>query len=116
LKDCKSDQNRYKLAVTCLKLNKLKEAERSLLPEFNTRNFIFKQRGTIDHIPNGAYGFYLLGLICERLTKFSESKEFYQRALNLCPTLWSAYEKLCKMGETVLPNAVFNEAQFKLYE
>lgn len=41
LKDCKSDQNRYKLALTCLKLNKLKEAERALLPEFNTRNFIF---------------------------------------------------------------------------
>ena len=42
LKDCKSDQNRYKFAITCLKLNKLKEAERSLLPEFNTRNFLFQ--------------------------------------------------------------------------
>ena len=31
LKDCTSNQNRYKFALTCLKLNKLTEAEQALL-------------------------------------------------------------------------------------
>ncbi len=31
LKDCKSPQNRYKLALTCIKLKKMAEAERVLL-------------------------------------------------------------------------------------
>lgn len=30
LQDCKSEMNRYKYALACLKLNKLKEAEKAL--------------------------------------------------------------------------------------
>jgi hypothetical protein len=38
------------------------------------------------------------------------------RALELNPTLWTAYEKLLKMGENVLPNKIFTENKYKLYE
>ena len=38
------------------------------------------------------------------------------RALELNPTLWTAYEKLLKMGENVLPNNIFTENKYKLYE
>ena len=31
LKDCQANANRYRLALTCLKLNKLQEAEKALL-------------------------------------------------------------------------------------
>jgi hypothetical protein len=37
------------------------------------------------------------------------------KALELNPTLWSAYERLLKMGENILPNKVFTENKFKLY-
>lgn len=68
-----------------------------------------------DHVPNGSAGLYLLGLINERQQKYTESKDFYMKALELNPTLWSAYERLLKMGENILPNKVFTENKFKLY-
>jgi hypothetical protein len=37
LKDCQNSQNRYKFALTCLKLNKLQEAERALLNKKNPK-------------------------------------------------------------------------------
>jgi tetratricopeptide (TPR) repeat protein len=69
-----------------------------------------------DNVPNGSAGLYLLGLINERQQKFAESKEYYTKALELNPTLWTAYEKLLKMGENVLPNKIFTENKYKLYE
>ena len=38
LKGCSGSQNRYKLALTCLKLNKLTEAEKVLLDQTNIRS------------------------------------------------------------------------------
>lgn len=35
LKDCKSEQNKYKFAVVCLKLNKLNDAEKALMSNFS---------------------------------------------------------------------------------
>ena len=69
LKDCKSDQNRYKFAVVCLKLNKLKEAEKALTLSLNDMSNKFLLNHTIkpENVPNQAYGLYLLGLISEKL-------------------------------------------------
>ncbi len=58
LKDSKSDANRYKFALSCLKINKLKDAEKALVgpdPKNGVKNY--------DAIPNGSYGLYLLGVI-----------------------------------------------------
>lgn len=32
------------------------------------------------------------------------------------PTLWCAYEKLCKMGEQIPANKIFSEVNYKIYE
>ncbi len=32
------------------------------------------------------------------------------------PTLWSAYEKLGKLGENIMPNKIFTEAKMKNFE
>ena len=58
--------------------------------------------------------FYLLGLIYEKQQKFQEAKDFFKKALEMNPTLWTAYEKLCKMGEQIPPHEVFNDVYYKL--
>ena len=37
LKDCQSNANRYKFAITCLKMNKHVEAEKALLNKKNSK-------------------------------------------------------------------------------
>lgn len=61
LKDCTSEMNKYKYAVSCIKISKFKEAEKALLgPELG------KQNKNFDVIPNGSFGLYLLGVIAEK--------------------------------------------------
>jgi hypothetical protein len=43
LKSCTSATNRYKFALTCVKLNKLPEAERALLLDQNAQSSRFNQ-------------------------------------------------------------------------
>jgi len=119
LKDCKSDQNRYKFALTCFKLNKLKEAEKALSTapnESSNSKYLFNYSITPETVPNGAYGLYLLGLINEKMQKYSDAKEYYGKALEINPTLWVAYEKLCKLGESTNPNNLFVETKLKRWE
>jgi len=60
-----------------------------------------------DSIPNGCYGYYLLGLINEGKQKYSEAKECFLKALELNPTLWVAYEKICKISDLeIIPYTV----------
>ena len=112
LQNCKNDENRYKLAVACVRMNKLKEAEKALLGP-NLYDFLSSK---INNVPNGSFGVYLLGLINEKQQKFQEAKEYYFKSLEINPTLWVAYEKLCRLGDHILPNKVFSEAKFKNYE
>jgi hypothetical protein len=50
--------NKYKYAVSCVKISKFKEAEKALLG-----NDHGKQQKNLDMVPNGSYGLYLLGVI-----------------------------------------------------
>lgn len=52
LKSSQSPQNRYKFALTCMKLKKWEEAEKSLQGG--------RSRTDIKNVPNGAAGLYLL--------------------------------------------------------
>ena len=67
LLQCKTEENRYKLAMACLKLNKLKEAEKALIPshfsDFMSNKYSNQSTYRIENVPNGSYGLYLLGLI-----------------------------------------------------
>jgi len=102
--------NRYKFAISCIKINKYKEAERALLGSetLKIKNY--------DNVANGSYGLYLLAVVCEKQTRYADAKDYYLKALELNPTLWSAYEKLGKLGEHVNPGKVFSEARHKNYE
>ena len=78
LKDCQSAKNRYKFALTCIKLSRYNDAELALtgarLPQ-NSRNPSFVMSNNHlnlnenRHIPNGASGYYLLGFVLEKQYK-----------------------------------------------
>jgi tetratricopeptide (TPR) repeat protein len=104
LKDAKNEMNRYKFALSCSKINKYKDAERALN---GGNNDIIKTKN-FDVVANGSYGLYLYGVVCEKQTRYADAKEYFIKALEANPTLWSAYEKLGKLGETIVPNKIFN--------
>jgi len=49
------------------------------------------------NIPHGAPGYYLLGYVLEMQFKNQNAIECYEKALQLQPTLWCAFERLCKL-------------------
>lgn len=120
LQSTKSEENRYKLAITCNRLGKLKEAEKALLSsnynDFLSNKYTSQSAYKLDNVPNGSFGIYLLGVINEKQQKFQEAKDYYLKALDLNPTLWIAYEKLCKLGDDIVPSKVFSEVKYKIYE
>ena len=65
LKSCTEPTNRYKFAMTCLKLNKLGEAERALILDRDALGSKFHGNHSITNVPNGAAGLYLLGQVRE---------------------------------------------------
>lgn len=56
-----------------------------------------------------AYTHSLLGQICRASNRGAHAIEHYLRALELNPTLWSAYEGMCELGADVEPSRVFVE-------
>ena len=72
LKDCQSAKNRYKFALTCIKLQKYDEAETALtgalLPSRGNIQLVGYQHLNLEenrNIPHGAPGYYLLGYVLE---------------------------------------------------
>lgn len=114
LKHCRSEMNRYRFALVCLKLHKYEDGERALLPENGLFSIeLLGRRVGGDSVPNGCYGYYLLGLINEGKQKYTEAKECFLKALELNPTLWVAYEKICKISELeIIPYTVFCEKRY----
>lgn len=97
LKGCSSPPNRYKFALTCVKLNRLSEAEKVLLDQNNIRSLSLMDPEHLKKVPNGAAGLYLLGHIREHQSKQKEAAKNYRQALKLDPTLWCAFERLCSL-------------------
>lgn len=58
-------------------------------------------------MPNGAFGHYLLAQIYEKQSRSTEAKEHYIQALELNPTMWIAFERLTKLGESTAGSKVF---------
>lgn len=103
LRDSTSQKNRYKFALVCIKLNRFQDAEEaltgaSLLNYRNVRtdqNHLNLKENKL--IPNGASGYYLLGFVLEKQFKMKLAVECYECALKMQPTLWCAFERLCKL-------------------
>ncbi|CAM6127393.1 unnamed protein product [Calypogeia fissa] len=88
LKGSKSAQCRYLFALACFEMDSMAEAEAALL----------YPNGTGSEVPNGAGGYYMLGLICRLTDRKQAAIGYYTQALTLDPFLWSAYEDLCLLG------------------
>lgn len=69
-----------------------------------------------DNVANGSFGLYLLGVLCEKQTRYADAKEYFQKALEVNPTLWSAYEKLGRLGDNINPGKIFSDIKLKSYE
>ena len=69
LKEAKNEMNRYKYALSCSKTNKYKEAEKALLGN----NDSIKNKN-YESVANGSYGLYLLGVVCEKQTRYADAK------------------------------------------
>ncbi|CAK66944.1 unnamed protein product (macronuclear) [Paramecium tetraurelia] len=112
LKECKSEFNRYQLAVAYFRIKKYKEAEMALIgPSFGNQ-FLLQSSNT----PNGSFGDFLLGQIYESMLRIDDAKIQYYKALDQNPTLWVAFERLSKINEPVTINKVFIDQKQRQYE
>lgn len=78
LKGCTSGPNRYKLALTCIKLNQLAEAEKVLLEQNNIRSLSLMDPEQLKKVPNGAAGLFLLGQVRELQSKQKDAVKNYR--------------------------------------
>ena len=102
LKDTTLSEGRYKLALICMKMKKYPEAEKALISKFaNDPNNI--------QAIGGAGGYYLLGCIAERQARIKDAIKFYYKAIDLNPTLWVVFEKLCRLDSRLKSDSVFKD-------
>ncbi|XP_062178564.1 cell division cycle protein 27 homolog B-like isoform X2 [Phragmites australis] len=93
-------ESRYLFAISCFRMNLLREAEETLCP-VNEPNV---------EVPSGATGYYLLGVIYRCTGRMSAAAEQFTQALTLDPLLWAAYEELCMIGVAEDADESFSEA------
>ncbi|KAI9550321.1 hypothetical protein GHT06_001751 [Daphnia sinensis] len=97
-KGTQSPQCQYLLAKCCLDLNKLAEAEGTLMG-----GNIFKQKSLDDVVAEygdaAAFALVLLGQVYMQTERKFKAIEVLNRALKLNPFLWAAFELLCRLGE-----------------
>jgi anaphase-promoting complex subunit 3 len=100
LQGCVAAHNRYLLALCCLELGHLNEAERVLLGPSPAGTAGGAHAGPADplSVPNGAAGLHLLGTVCLKSQRREQAARYFAQALELNPYLWSAYEALCQLG------------------
>ncbi|RLN13500.1 hypothetical protein C2845_PM09G18770 [Panicum miliaceum] len=96
----KLPESRYLFAMSCFRMNLLREAEDTLCP-VNEPNI---------EVPSGATGHYLLGVIYRCTGRMSAAVEQFTQALTLDPLLWAAYEELCILGVAEDADECFSEA------
>nr|CAB3468448.1 unnamed protein product [Digitaria exilis] len=123
LKGKKLPESRYLFAMSCFRMNLLREAEDTLCP-VNEPN-IERIRGAVVsekikaitfsvcssiQVPSGATGNYLLGVIYRCTGRMSAAAEQFTQALTVDPLLWAAYEELCILGVAEDADECFSEA------
>ncbi len=87
LRGLSGEASRYLFAVCCVELGKITEAEGVLLVN-----------SEVEAIPNGAAGVYLLGRVYQLSNRHSLAVREFQRALQMDPLMWCAFEQLCALS------------------
>lgn len=85
-------QNRYLLALCCMRLGRLPEAQTALLGP------AAPDTDATATLPNGAAGLYLMGMVCLKMQQRQRAIKYLTRCLGLNPFMWSAYEALSQLG------------------
>lgn len=101
LQGCDAPQNRYLLALCCMRLGRLPEAQTALLGQSSNG----PDTEATATLPNGAAGLYLMGIICLKMQQRHRAIGYLKRALTENPLLWSAYEALSQLG-AALPDGL----------
>lgn len=57
-------------------------------------------------VPQGAAGLFLLGRLCHKAQRPRHAQTYYRLALKLDPTLWGAYEALCRLDPRLAGRAI----------
>lgn len=86
LKGCQTPAAKYLFSMAAIRINKFENAENTLLSDPAC-------------LENG-FGYYLIGEAYERSELATKAVGFYRQALEKNPSLWVAFEKLCKLGNT----------------
>nr|CAB3470893.1 unnamed protein product [Digitaria exilis] len=119
LKGKKLPESRYLFAMSCFRMNLLREAEDTLCPvnEPNIEVLVSEKIKAITffvyssiQVPSGATGNYLLGVIYRCTGRMSAAAEQFTQALTVDPLLWAAYEELCILGVAEDADECFSEA------
>ena len=84
LKGSTAARNRYLRAFCCLNLNLLQEAEDALLHPAG--------------VPNGASGYHMLGVICQRANRSDQAISYFRTSLRLDPLMFDSLKALCDLG------------------
>jgi tetratricopeptide (TPR) repeat protein len=92
LQGATSDDARYLLALCCVRLGLLREAEQALLSDS------FNMPGNVGEVPGGAAGLFLLGCIYRKQHRKETAIEYLKRSLAEDPFMWSAVIELSEMG------------------
>lgn len=103
---CPTPQCKYLMARCCMDIGKLSEAEEVL-----TGN-IFSKAKSVDEIETefgsmSCHALSILGAIFSKTERISKAAECYKKSLKLNPLLWSAFERLCSLGDKSDPVQVF---------
>ncbi|XP_062587206.1 cell division cycle protein 27 homolog, partial [Saccostrea cucullata] len=103
---CPTPQCKYLMARCCMDVGKLSEAEEVL-----TGN-IFSKSKSVEEIEAefgsmSCHTLSILGAIFSKTERISKAVECYKKSLKLNPLLWSAFERLCSLGDKSDPSQVF---------
>ena len=91
LKHTQSQRCRYLFTLICIKLNKFIDAEKALLTDkFYSKGISNKEIENV--IPNGAAGYYLLGVVLEKMSRRNEAFVAYKKSVDIDPFMWCSYE------------------------
>ncbi|KAL4152187.1 hypothetical protein PRNP1_009121 [Phytophthora ramorum] len=99
--------NRYLLACCCFQQGQLVEAENALL---GGENCHVDDAETVENIPAGAAGLFLLGKVCRRGNRRQQAVACFVKSLEVDPFMWSAYEQLCELGANLEASRFFGAA------
>jgi anaphase-promoting complex subunit 3 len=82
-------------------MNKYIEAEKALIIKSSLDNV---------QVAGDAAGYYLLGRISEHQAKTKEAIKHYYKSLELNPTLWISFERLCKLDPKIKLETIFKDS------